>query len=113
MEWLEKNGKLDEKEMNCIKEKKEKFLSLFQQGHNSVLQQRTQIWQKATELGNLLIEKISPLYIQRQEHGCKCLALFAFWNEYMEMVCLLLNFIHGDRDANLLLRLETFSAMLP
>ena len=31
----------------------------------------------------------------------------------MEMVWLLLNFIHGDGDANWLLHLETFSAMLP
>ena len=29
MEWLEKNGKMDEKEMICLKEKKEKLLSLF------------------------------------------------------------------------------------
>ena len=53
------------------------------------------------------------MYIQFKEHGCKCSALFAFWNEYMEMVWLLLNFIHGDRDANWLLHLETFRAMLP
>ena len=39
MEWLEKNGKMDEKEMICLKEKKEKLLSLFQQGHASVLKQ--------------------------------------------------------------------------
>ena len=52
MEWLEKNGKTDEKERYCIKEKKQKFLSLFQQGHASVL---TEIRQKAIELGNLLI----------------------------------------------------------
>ena len=104
---------MEETEMNCIKEKKQRLLSLFQQGHNSVLQQRTEIRQKAIELGNLLIEKISPLYIQFKEHGCKCSALFAFWNEYMEMVWSLLNFIHGDRDANWLLHLETFSAMLP
>ena len=25
MEWLEKNGKMNEKEMNCIKEKKQKL----------------------------------------------------------------------------------------
>ena len=31
----------------------------------------------------------------------------------MEMVWLLLNLIHGDGDANWLLYLETFSAMLP
>ena len=31
----------------------------------------------------------------------------------MEMVWLLLNFIHGDGDANWLFHLETFSAMLP
>ena len=31
----------------------------------------------------------------------------------MEMAWLLLNFIHGDGDANWLLHLETFSAMLP
>ena len=104
---------MDEKEMNCIKEKKEKLLSLFQQGFNAVLQQQTKIRQKAIELGNLLIEKISPLYNQFKEYGCKYSALFAFWNEYMEMVCLLLNFIHGDRDANWLLHLEAFSAMLP
>ena len=113
MERLEKNGKMEETEMNCIKEKKQRLLSLFQQGHNSVLQQRTEIRQKAIELGNLLIEKISPLYIQFKEHGRKCSALFAFWNEYMEMVWLLLNFIHGDRDASWLLHLETFRAMLP
>ena len=47
--------KMDEKEMNCIKEKKLKLLSLFQQGHASVLKQRTEIRQKAIELGNLLI----------------------------------------------------------
>ena len=64
MEWLEKNGKMDEKEMNCIKEKKHKVLSLFQQGHNSLLQQRIEIRREAIELGNLLIAKISPLYIQ-------------------------------------------------
>ena len=46
MEWLEKNGKMDEKEMNCIKETKQKLLSLFQQGHASVLNQRTEIRQK-------------------------------------------------------------------
>ena len=80
MEWLEKNGRMDEKEMNCIKEKKQKLLTLFQQGHNSVLRQRSEIRQKAIELGNLLIK----------EHGCKRL----------EMVSLLLNFIHADRDAN-------------
>jgi len=113
MEWLEKNGKMDGKEMNCIKEKKQKLLSLFQQGHNCVLQQRSEIRQEPIELGNLLIEKISPLYFQLKEQGCKCLALFAFWNEYMEMVWLLLNFIHGDRDANWLLHLETFNTMVP
>ena len=43
MEWLEKNGKADEKEMNCIKEKKQKLVSLFQQGYASVLNQRTEI----------------------------------------------------------------------
>ena len=37
MEWLEKNGRMDEKEINCIKEKRQKLLSLFQQGHASVL----------------------------------------------------------------------------
>ena len=99
--------------MNCIKEKKEKLLSLFQQGFNAVLQQQTEIRQKAIELGNLLIEKISPLFNQFKEYGCKYSALFAFWNEYMEMVWLLLNFIHGDRDSNWLLHLEVFSAMLP
>ena len=55
MEWLQKNGKIDEKEINCIKEKKQKLLSLFQQGHASVLKQRTEIRQKAIELDNLLI----------------------------------------------------------
>ena len=55
MEWLEKNRKMDEKEMNCIKEKKQKLFSLFQQGHASVLKQRTEIRQRAIELGNLLI----------------------------------------------------------
>ena len=55
MEWLEKNGKMDEKEMNCIKEKKQKLLSLFQLGHAPVLNQRTEIRQKAIELSNLLI----------------------------------------------------------
>ena len=55
MERLEKNGKMDEKEINCIKEKKQKLLSLFQPGHASVLKQRTEIRQKAIELGNLLI----------------------------------------------------------
>lgn len=113
MEWLEKNRKMEETEMNSIKEKKQRLLSLFQQGYNSALQQRTEIRQKAIELGNLLIEKIGPLYIQFKEHGCKCSALFAFWNEYMEMVWLLLNFIHSDRDASWLLHLETFHAMLP
>ena len=115
IEWLEKNGKMDEKEMNCIRKKKEELLSLFQQGHNSVIHQRSEIRKKAIELGNLLIEKISPLYMQFKEHGsCKCSALFAFWNEYMEMVWLLLNFTHGDRDANYsLLHLETFNARLP
>ena len=37
------NGKTDEKEMNCIKGRNQKFLSLFQQRQNSVLQQRTRI----------------------------------------------------------------------
>ena len=37
MEWLEKNGRMDEKEINCIKEKRQKLLSLFQQEHASVL----------------------------------------------------------------------------
>ena len=55
MEWLEKIGKIDEKEMNCIREKKQEFLGLFQQGQNSVLQQRSEIRQNAIELGNLLI----------------------------------------------------------
>ena len=55
MEWLEKNGKMNEKEMNCIEEKKPKLLSLFQQGHASVLKQRTEIRQKAIELVKLLI----------------------------------------------------------
>ena len=55
MEWLEKNRKMDEKEMNCIKEKKQKLFSLFQQGHASVLKQRTEIRQKAIKLGNLFI----------------------------------------------------------
>ena len=41
--FMEKNGKTDEKGMNCIKEKNQKLLSLFQQGHNSVLQQQTDI----------------------------------------------------------------------
>ena len=58
------NGEIDEKEMSCIKEKKQKLLSLFQQGLSSVLQQRTEIRQKAVELGNLFFEKISPLGIQ-------------------------------------------------
>ena len=87
---------MDEKEMNCIKEKKPKLISLFQQGHNSVLQQRTEIRQKAIELGNLLIEKINPLYFQFKEHGCNCSTLFAFWSEYMKMVWLLLNFTFQD-----------------
>ena len=55
MEWLQKNGKIDEKEINCIKEKKQKLLSLFQQRHASLLKQRTEIGQIAIELGNLLI----------------------------------------------------------
>ena len=55
MEWFEKNGRMDEKEINCIEEKKQKLLSLFQQGHASVLKQRTEIRQKEIELGNLLI----------------------------------------------------------
>ena len=55
MEWLEKNGRMDEKEINYIKEKKQKLLSLFQQGHASILKQRTEIRQKEIELGNLLI----------------------------------------------------------
>ena len=95
---MEKNGKTDEKEMNFIKERNQKLLSLFQQWHNSVLQQQTEIRQKVIELGKLLSEKITRLYIQFKEHGCRCLALFAFWNEYMEMLWPLLNFIYGDRD---------------
>ena len=55
MEWLEKNGKMNEKEMNCIKVKKQKLFSLFQQGHAFVLKQQTEIRQKAIEISNLLI----------------------------------------------------------
>ena len=69
---------MDEKEMNGIKEKKQKLVSLFQQGHSTVLKQRTEIRQKTIEFGNLLIYKISPLYIQFKEHGCTWSALLHF-----------------------------------
>ena len=69
---------MDEKEMNGIKEKKQKLVSLFQQGHSTVLKQRTEIRQKTIEFGNLLIYKISPLYIQFKEHGCAWSALLHF-----------------------------------
>ncbi len=113
LEWLEKNGEVNETAINCIKEKKQNLLSLFQKGQSFLLQQRSEIRQQALELGTLLLEKINPLFTQYKEYGRKCSALFAFWNEYMEMVWLLLDFIHGDRDANWLLHLETFNAMLP
>jgi hypothetical protein len=38
---------------------------------------------------------------------------FRLWNEYEDMVWLLLAFLHGERDSNWKLHLETFRAMLP
>ena len=42
--------------MNCIREKKQKLLSLFQQGHSSVLQQQKS--DKAIELHKLLMRRL-------------------------------------------------------
>ena len=50
----------------------------FPTRHSTVLKQRTEIRQKTIEFGNLLIYKISPLYIQFKEHGCAWSALLHF-----------------------------------
>jgi hypothetical protein len=66
----------------------------------------------AAELGTSL-EKFKPLYNEYKALGRRSSETFHFWDEYLEMVWLLLDFVHADRGSNWNLHLETFTDMLP
>ena len=59
------------------------------------------------------LQKLDKIYDQFRSMGKECSQTFQFWDEYLDMVWLLLYFIHGDRDSNWNLHLETFVDMLP
>lgn len=112
-EWLDEQNKADEVAIALINEKKRALITSFHRGYQYAVDHEREIRRQVLELDNLLSEKLNPLFNQYKEHGCKSSSLFAFWNEYIEMVWLLLDFIYGDRDANWNLHLEAFTEMLP
>ena len=112
-QWLEEEGHASDEDIQILKKKKLELLEAFHKGQKYVLDHRDEIRKLALDLGNLLQEKLDLLWDQFQALGHQLSDSFTFWNEYISMVWLLLDFLHGERDSNWNLHLETFSAMLP
>ena len=90
----------------------EVILWMASEGKAKERKQRANLWQLAAELGTSL-EKFKPLYNEYKALGRRSSETFHFWDEYLKMVWLLLDFVHADRDSNWNLHLETFNDMLP
>ncbi|KAL9977339.1 hypothetical protein ACROYT_G014731 [Oculina patagonica] len=71
LEWLERNGEVNETAINCIKEKKQNLLSPFK---------------KSKAFYCNIGVKSDNKHLSYKEYDRKFSALFAFWNEYMQML---------------------------
>jgi len=112
-EWLQEQNLLDAVTLTIINEKKNALITTFQNGYEYAAEHKKDIQQQVLELDSLLSEKLNPLFNEYKEHACNASSLFSFWNEYIEMVWLLLDLIYSDRNANWNLHLDAFTEMLP
>ncbi|XP_067931037.1 uncharacterized protein [Watersipora subatra] len=65
------------------------------------------------EVNSANLEEIRSQFLTHVERECQQSSTYRFWNSYMDLVGILLNFLRATRDSNWALHLDSLRAMLP
>ncbi len=108
-QWLEENEQFDQLLMQSRQQRLaqscEECLLALENEHELVKQ-----WMKEMICDN---RELMKMFEEFKEESRKKSHLFAFWNEYIDMVMILLQFIKAERTGNWEFHLSATAAMLP